>query len=329
MVEALRDRPLQLPGTRLIGASETHANLFYDQLVEALRQMFRSGCTVPDRHHHAIPVGGGRPDASLLLMPAWQQGKYLGIKLVTVFPSNGERALPTVMGTYALLDGETGTPLALIDGPALTIRRTAAASALAASYLARPDAERLLVVGTGALAPHLVEAHARVRPIRNVLVWGRDPEKAAKLAHRLDRRGLKVAATIDLAGAVRGADIVTCATLASEPLIKGEWLPLGVHLDLVGGFTPEMREADDDCISRARVFVDTREGAVREAGDITQPLASGRLTLDDIAGDLSELCRGSRAGRRYYDQITLFKSVGTALEDLAAAILLLDQIRNG
>jgi ornithine cyclodeaminase len=327
MVEALRARPAQSSAMRLIGPSEVHATLDYEQLIEALRQMFRTGCTVPVRHHHTVPVGGGREDATLLLMPAWQDGKNIGVKLVTVFPSNGEVGLPAVMGAYLLLDGETGNPRAMIDGPALTIRRTAAASALAASYLARPDAERLLMVGTGALAPHLIEAHARVRPICNVLVWGRDLEKAEKLAHRLNRRNLKVAATDDLAGAVRGAHVISCATLSKEPLIKGEWLPLGVHLDLVGGFTPEMREADDDCISRARIFVDTREGATKEAGDIVQPLANGRLSLDDIAGDLFELTRGSRAGRRYYDQITLFKSVGTALEDLAGAKLLVDLLK--
>jgi ornithine cyclodeaminase len=161
-----------------------------------------------------------------------------------------------------------------------------------------------------------------------VLVWGRNPDKAARLAHRLDRRDLRVTSTTDLAGAVRGAHIISCATLSKEPLIRGEWLPKGVHLDLVGGFTPEMREADDDCISRARVFVDTREGASKEAGDIVQPLENGRLLEGDIAGDLIELARGSRAGRRFYDQITLFKSVGTAHEDLAAAVLLVDLIRN-
>jgi ornithine cyclodeaminase len=328
VVDTLRGR-LPPPETlRLIGASEVHAALEWEQLVEALRQMFRSGCTVPIRHHHRIPVAGGSDDATLLLMPAWQAGKHIGVKIATVFPSNGERALPAVMGTYVLLDGRTGAPAALIDGPALTLRRTAAASALAASYLARPDAERLLMVGTGALAPHLIAAHAAVRPIHNVLIWGRDPAKATRLAHRLDRRDLRVTSTTDLAGAVRGAHVVTCATLSREPLIRGEWLPKGVHLDLVGGFTPEMREADDDCVSRARIFVDTREAATIEAGDIVQPLANGRLTLDDIAGDLVELARGSRAGRRYYDQITLFKSVGTALEDLAAAVLLLDLIRD-
>ena len=327
MVETLRGRPPPPEAMRLIGPDEVHAALDYEQLIEALRQMFRSGCTVPLRQHHTVPVGGGAADATLFLMPAWQAGKHIGIKLATVFPSNGERGLPAVAGSYLLLDGQTGSPKALIDGPALTLRRTAAASALAASYLARPDAERLLLVGTGALAPHLLAAHASVRPIHNVLVWGRDPAKASRLAHRLDRRDLRVTSTTDLAGAVRGAHIVTCATLAREPLILGEWLPQGVHLDLVGGFTPEMREADDDCISRARIFVDTREGATTEAGDITQPLANGRLALDDIAGDLLELCRGTRAGRRFYDQITLFKSVGTALEDLAAAALLLDLIR--
>jgi ornithine cyclodeaminase len=328
MVETLRGRAPASTGMRLISPSEVHGALDYEQLVEALRQMFRSDCTVPMRHHHTVPAGGGREDATLLLMPAWQAGRHVGVKIVTVFPSNGEQSLPAVMGAYLLLDGTTGLPIAMMDGPALTIRRTAAASALAASYLARADAERLLVVGTGALAPHLVEAHARVRPIRNVLIWGRDKDKAAKLAHRLDRRNLKVAATDDLAGAVRGAHVISCATLSKEPLIKGEWLPQGVHLDLVGGFTPEMREADDDCISRARVFVDTRAGACKEAGDIVQPLANGRLTEDDIAGDLFDLTRGSRAGRRFYDQITLFKSVGTALEDLAAAKLVVDSLRN-
>jgi alanine dehydrogenase len=215
---------------------------------------------------------------------------------------------------------------AMIDGPALTLRRTAAASALAASYLAGTDAETLLMVGTGALAPHLIAAHATTRPIRTVLIWGRDPRKAADLAGRLDRPGLSVAATTDLGGAVGAAQIVSCATLARTPLIRGEWLRPGVHLDLVGGFTPAMREADDACIAGATVFVDTREAAMAEAGDITQPLAAGILTPDGIAGDLFDLSRGSHAGRGRDDEITVFKSVGTALEDLAAAALLIDII---
>ena len=312
---------------RILGYSEVVAALDFPALVEALRQMFRAGAETPVRHHHTIPVPGGS-DGTLLLMPAWQAGRHLGVKIVTIFPDNAEQAEPSLLGAYLLLDGKTGRPLALLDAPALTARRTAAASALAASYLARPDCERLLMVGTGALASHLIEAHASVRPIVNVLVWGRNPEKAARLAQRLTRRSLKVAATTDLANAVRGAHIICCATLSEAPLIQGHWLPLGVHLDLVGGFRPEMREADDDCIRRARVFVDTRAGALKEAGDIVQPMQAGILREDDIAGDLFDLARGSRAGRRYHDQITLFKSVGTAIEDLAGARLALEHVRD-
>jgi ornithine cyclodeaminase len=311
---------------RILGPSEVIAALDFRSLVESLRQIFRSDAVMPERHHYTIPVPGSA-DGTLLLMPAWQEGRHIGVKMVTVFPDNGTVKMPSLMGAYLLLDGKTGEPLALMDGPAITARRTAAASALAASYLARPDCERLLMVGTGALAPHLIEAHACVRPIVNVLIWGRNHEKAVKLAHRLNRRNLKVTATTDLANAVRGAHIVSCATLSEAPLIEGHWLPLGAHIDLVGGFRPEMREADDECIRRARVFVDTR-GALKEAGDIVQPLQAGLLHEDDIAGDLFELARGSRAGRRFHDQITLFKSVGAAIEDLAAAQLALESSRN-
>lgn len=310
---------------RSLGYSEVVAALDFPSLIEALRQMFRAGGEMPARHHHSIPVPGGQ-DASLLIMPAWQAGQHIGVKVLTFFPDNGAREKPSLMGAYLLFDGKTGEPLMQIDASALTARRTAAASALAASYLARPDCERLLMVGTGALAAHLIEAHASVRPIVNVLVWGRDHDKAERLAYRLTRRNRRVAATTNLADAVRGAHIICCATPSTEPLIQGHWLPLGVHVDLVGGFRPEMREADDDCIRRARVFVDTRVGALAEAGDIIQPIKSGVLREDDIAGDLFELARGSRAGRRYHDQITLFKSVGMAIEDLAAARLALDNV---
>lgn len=309
---------------RIVAASDVQAALDFPALVDRLREAFRRDATAPVRHHHAIPKLG-EPDATLLLMPAWQSGRHVGIKIVTVTPGNAERSLPAVMGVYLLNDWKTGAPLALIDGPMLTLRRTAAASALAASYLARQDAERLLMVGTGALAPHLVQAHASVRPICNVLIWGRSPAKAEKLARALSRRKFKVDFTEDLEGAARGAHVISCATLSREPLIRGEWLQPGTHLDLVGGFTPEMRETDDEAIARARVFVDTRNGAGKEAGDIVQPLASGALREDDIAADLFELCRGERAGRRFYNQITLFKSVGTALEDLAAAQLVVER----
>lgn len=310
---------------RTIGGAELKTVLHYRMLIERLRQTFRAGVEVPLRHHHTVKTYGEN-DATLLLMPAWEIGRTIGIKIVTVFPDNGAKDLPAVQGSYLLLDGKTGVPQALIDGPALTKRRTAAASALAATYLAQPDAERLLVVGTGALSPELIEAYTAVLPIKHVLVWGRSLDKAQKVAARFHRPKFRIQATDDLEGAVKGANIISCATLSKEPLIKGDWLQDGQHLDLIGGFTPEMREADDACIRRARVFVDTREGACKEAGDIVQPLAAGVLTLDDVAGDLYDLTRGERAGRRFYDQITLFKSVGTALEDLCAAQLAVEMV---
>lgn len=305
---------------RILSAADVEGALDWDSLVERLRRAFRRGAEVPVRHHHEIANPGGA-DGTLLLMPAWQAGRHIGIKIVTIFPDNDSRGLPSVMGAYLLLDGKSGAPIALLDGPMLTVKRTAAASALASSYLSRPDCERLLMVGTGSLAPYLVMAHAAVRPICNVLIWGRSPDKAIRLARRLDRPDFRVAATEDLEAAVRGAHVVSCATLSNDPLIRGDWLQPGQHLDLVGAFRPDMRECDDAAVRRARVFVDTRAGALAEAGDIVQPIESGALDPADVAGDLFELTRGERAGRRYYDQITLFKSVGTALEDLAAAEL--------
>ncbi|WP_193366568.1 ornithine cyclodeaminase family protein [Pelagibius marinus] len=305
---------------RVISAAEVEAALDYPSLVERLRQAFRRDIEVPLRHHHDIEVTGGNR-ATLLLMPAWQVDRHIGVKMVTVFPDNGQRSLPAIMGIYILLDGKTGSPLALIDGPKLTVKRTAAASALAAHYLARQDAERLLMVGTGALAPELIMAHASVRPICNVLIWGRNPKKAEKLAKRMNRHDFRVDWTDDLEAAARGAHVISCATLSSEPLIHGAWLQPGTHVDLVGAFRPDMRETDDEAVRRARVFVDTRAGATKEGGDIVQAVESGALDPDDIAGDLFEITRGERSGRRFYDQITLFKSVGTAIEDLAAAQL--------
>ncbi len=308
---------------RVVSASEVEATLEVEPLVEQLRQMFRAGATVPQRHHHTVPVPGSA-DATLLLMPAWQESHYIGVKLVTVFPDNAKQDLPSVMGTYALLSARSGEPLALIDGRMLTLRRTAAASALAAKYLARQDSARLLMVGTGALAPQLILAHSRVRPIRDVVIWGRHRAKAEQLAHNLTGRRFRATAADDLETAVRGADIISCATLSREPLVKGEWLQPGQHLDLVGGFTPQMRETDDTAIERARVYVDTRAGAMKEAGDIVQPLQSGVLHENSIAGDLADLTQGRVPGRQFHNQITLFKSVGTAVEDLAAAILVFE-----
>jgi alanine dehydrogenase len=312
------------PRVAFRSADEVHGALDYPSLIEALREAFRTGGEVPVRHHHEVPRPGTDP-ATLLLMPAWQAGAVLGTKLVTIAPGNEAHGLPAVQGVYLLLDGMTCRPLALLEGAALTLRRTACASALAASYLAREDSRRLVMVGAGALARHLVRAHASVRPIERVTIWNRTPAKAVALAAALADEGLEAGATEDLKAAVEQADVVSCATMSSEPVISGAWLPEGCHLDLVGAFRPTMREADDVAIRRSRVFVDTRSGALAEAGDIVLALASGALVEGDIRADLFDLCRNAHPGRGDAEEITLFKSVGSALEDLAAARLVFER----
>lgn len=306
---------------RVVTATEIDEALSFPALVDALAVAFRADVVAPPRHHHAIPRDGA--DATVLLMPAWTgagRGGFVGVKIVSVFPDNAAKGLPSVLGTYLLMDGETGTPVAALDGTRLTLWRTAAASALAARHLARPDARRMVMVGAGALAPFLIRAHASVRPIADVTIWNRNPERASRLAADLAREGLPAAATEDLEAAVRGADLVSCATLSSAPLVRGAWLRSGAHLDLVGAFNLAMREADDDALRRACVYVDT-PAARTEGGDVALALGSGAIASADIKGDLFALCRGEASGRVRPDEITAFKSVGAALEDLAAAML--------
>ncbi len=279
------------PPIRVVSAQAVRRALDIPATVAAIRDALLSEAAAPHRHHHAIPDGAGR-ETTLILMPAWNstvtQGGYLGVKLATVAPGNAAKGLPTVIASYLLHDAATGQPLALLDGTMLTLRRTAAASALAADALARRDASRLLVVGTGALAPHLAEAHAAMRPIRRIDVWGRDPAKARATAEALAAQGLPAEPAPDLEAACRAAEIITCATTSRVPLVRGDWLRPGTHLDLVGGFTPEMREADDDAMRRARVFIDG-DAANHEAGDIVQ-------TGVHAVADLRALAKGL-AGR--------------------------------
>ena len=319
---------------KIFSAAEVDQALDDVALIDRLNALFRAGCEMPVRHHHPIraPNGPESADAMLLLMPAWSTGtgSRIGIKLVTVFPDNGKRSLPSIYGQYLLLDGETGASLALLDGTMLTKRRTACASGLASRYLSRPDSASLLMIGTGALAPHLIRVHAKVRPIERVAIWGRNAAKAESLAAELSMslptalgRKVEVRAVADRRSALADADIISCATLSRTPLVEGEGLRAGQHVDLVGAYTPEMRESDDKAVWRARVYVDTRAGALKEAGDIVLPLRNGTIDEDDLIADLYELSRGQQTGRLAGDAttITLFKSVGAALEDLAAAEL--------
>ncbi len=308
-------------------AEATRSALPFDRLIAALRERFAGGCEVPQRHVHEIvsPLGEASGDAASrrmtsLIMPAWLPGRYYGVKIVNIAPGNAKRGLPGLHGSYLLFDGRTGVPLAHIDGDQITARRTAAASALAGSYLARADARHLLLVGAGQVARLLPAAWRTVRPIDRVTVWARRPAEASALAVQLQAEGVQADVATDLAAACAEADIVSCATLATEPVVRGAWLAPGNHLDLIGSFTPAMREADDACFADARVFVDTEE-ALQKSGDLLVPLAHGVLRADDVRGTLTTLCKGVATGRKNEQERTVFKSVGTALEDLAAAVL--------
>ena len=310
---------------KIVDAATTERHLEFGALIDALRAMFIDGCEVPLRHIHQIAGRDGAPTGTVLLMPAWRAGRRFGLKTVMVFPGNGARGLPGLHSTYLLYDASTGEPLAQLDGDQITARRTAAAAALAASCLARPDARRLLVVGAGRVARLLADAMRTVRPIAEVIVWNHRREGADALAASLREDGFAAHASDDLAASVAAADIVSCATLSSAALIEGRWLAPGTHLDLIGSFTPQMREADAACFERARVFVDTSE-ALAKSGDLLGAVAEGGFTPAALQGTLSDLCAGRVEGRRDAAEITLFKAVGSALEDLAAAELVYERL---
>jgi ornithine cyclodeaminase len=293
----------------------------YRDIVEALRQGFRADIVTPVRHHHDISSA-----ATLLLMPAWSK-EWAGLKTVVFKSDNAAMGLPTVQASYLLIEQKTGATVAMMDGGEITRRRTAAASALAANYLARKHASTLTVIGAGALAPHFVAAHAAVRPITRVFLHSRTLARAEELAAGLAHQGFEVHAVTEPEQAVRQSDIVSCVTTSTTPIVKGQWLKPGTHVDLAGAFKPTMRETDSDVVASASVYVDTRDGALAEAGDLLQARSEGKFDFSRIKGDLFELCRGTVKGRASEDEITLFKSAGTAIEDLATAVMLYEKLR--
>jgi ornithine cyclodeaminase len=301
-------------------------SLTFPSLIESLRSAFAGNWTTPMRQHHGMPgfdSNGAEVENALLLMPAWTgpgAENFVGVKLVAVYPSNGQIDLPSIHGLYYLIDGNTGQPLATMDGARMTVWRTAAASALASTYLSRPESSTLTMIGTGALSPFMIRAHMAVRPITEVFLWNHNIRRAHELAQELRDQGLPVTSHPDLVTAVGKSDIVCAATLTTTPLIFGKWVKPGTHIDTVGAFTPTMRETDDELVRLASLFCDTRTGALKEGGDLAIPISQGVISSSDILADLHELTRGTHPGRTSAQEVTYFKSVGTALEDLAGAI---------
>lgn len=314
----------------VIDAATVHRLLGYTGLVAALREA----------HRHAMPdvrevfmtepgAASGGDGRGFLALPAWQAGKLLGVKLVTIFPGNPHAQPPLAVnqGLYAAFDGHDGAPRLIADGAALTLRKTAADSALGADLLARPDVATMLMIGAGALAPHVIEAFVSVRPsIRRVIVWNRTPRRAEALAASLSFAGVEIGVAEELGKALGEADIISSATPATEPLVRGALLRPGTHVDLIGGWQPGMRESDDDALRRAALFTDSR-ALCRDCGDFSSPVNAGLIGWSDIRADLFELCDGRRPGRLSPSEITLFKNAGGGHLDLFTAQYLLTCIQ--
>jgi 1-pyrroline-2-carboxylate reductase [NAD(P)H] len=304
---------------KLISAEQVHASLRYPDFVESLRGVFAAPHTMPPRQVLLLDPASGSHDAFAML-PSWND-EVICQKAFTYFPGNQPPA-KTLYSQIMLFDRKSGEPLALIDGVSVTCWRTAGISALASRLLSREDSQTLLLLGTGRLAPFLIRAHASVRPLKRILLWGRDPGKADSLRETMTGEfpAIMFEAVTDLREACGISDIVVCATGSPDILVHGEWIQPGTHTDFLGNHHADKRECDSELVTRARVFVDSRENCFREAGEILVPVSEGVFSLDQVAGELADLCCGQAPRRRNESEITLFKSVGCALGDLCGAL---------
>lgn len=300
---------------------EIEKALSYPDLIDKLQDSFAQEYEVPARLHYSYDSGIGSDNSTLLLMPAWKNEHFVGLKLITVSPYNSQKNLATIQGIYVLMDAKDGQVLAQFDAKSLTNLRTAASSALASKYLSKSDSISMLMIGTGALAPELVKAHCAVRPIKKVWIWGRDFEKAKIIARDLTLEDVEITPVENYKDHISKVDIISTATSSPTPLVFGDQLVPGQHVDLVGAFKPTWREADDKAILNSSVFVDTREGTLKESGELLIPMGKGLFRAESIKAELFELCKNEKQGRMKYEEITSFISVGYALEDLAAAEL--------
>lgn len=306
-------------------SSAVRKALPYPQLIDALAHGLQLPIEAPPRSFFTP-----NDDAScVLIMPAWKTKEVFGVKLVSVWPSNKDIGSPTVSAVYVLLSCENGMPLAVIDGTELTLRRTAAAAALAASLLARKNSQTLAMLGTGALSVPLVQAHASVMHFKNILIWGRQKNKALSVVAELKNLGIESTYSDDLSATLNKADVVAAATTATEPFIISKWLKPGTHLGLIGAFTPQMAEAEPALMSKVQIFADNRSAVLEKGGEILQAIDQGIISPSSIEGELSELASAPTRSWRNNDQaITVFKSVGFASLDLIAAELVFQSKTN-
>jgi 1-pyrroline-2-carboxylate reductase [NAD(P)H] len=306
-----------------VTAEDVSKALGYDELVTELQSVYSADGMFANRQLFDLTSLNDVQGTCMAVMPAFGPGHDITTKVFTLFPDNRDKGLATITAVILVFDSGDGTLKAVVDGTEVTARRTAAMCALASKFLSREDSETVLVCGAGVLAPHAALAHAAVRKIKNIEIWARRIEAAQETADKVrsERPDLNVSVSQNLPESCANADIVSCQTSASDPIVLGKWIAPGTHLDFVGSHDPNKRECDDEVVRNARIFVDVMETAMREAGDLLIPIANGTIQETDILGDFSDLCRGDVSGRLRDDEITVFKSTGSALADMAAAEL--------
>jgi len=299
--------------TQIIGPQDVAGKLSWTKVVQALDD----GHALPKAH-----VGDtflGADGNTLLSRSAWIQGLGFGVKSVSVFPQNAGGAVPTIQGAMLVFEDRQGVLKAIIDSALITNWKTVADSLLGAKRLARPDSRRLVVVGAGSVAKNLVLAYREIFPhINDIQIWNRTPDRARDLAAQMTAAGHPCTSTPDLAAACQTADIIACATMSREPVLLGDMIPAGCHVDLIGAFKSDMREVDDAAMVKSRVFVDSYDTTLHHIGELMMPLASGAMTENDVLADHYELGQGAK-GRISDTDVTLFKNGGGAHLDLMTA----------
>jgi ornithine cyclodeaminase len=305
----------------MFDAESVHRLLPYEELIPALLEMHEGEMPVGDGVYTDDPLGTGN---MFVTLPGWLGGRLIVVKMVGVFPANRDRDPPigSVLGAVAAFDAETGAPVFVADGEAMTHRKTAAISGLGTALLAPPKPLKLLIVGAGGLGPHVAMAHIAARPsITSLRIWNRTAPRAEALAADLRAQGIRAEASQDLDAAVAEADVISCVTMSRKPLVKGALLKPGAHVDLVGAYLPDMREADDDTMRRGTVFTCCDRGR-DEVGELTLPVATGALSWDDIRGDAFGIVQGRDTGRSSENEITVYKNIGGAHQDVFTSVIL-------
>ena len=306
---------------QMFDAETVHRLLPYEELIPALRKMHEGEMPRGDGVYTNDPAGTGN---MFVTLPGWLGGQLIVVKMVGVFPANRDRNPPigSVLGAVAAFDAETGAPVLVADGEAMTYRKTAAISGLGTALLAPPEPRELLIVGAGGLGPHVARAHLAARPsLTRVRIWNRTPFRAEALAKALNAEDIAAEAVEDLDAAVAEADVISCVTMSRKPLVKGELLKQGAHVDLVGAYLPDMREADDDTMQRGMVYTCCDRGR-DEVGELTLPVANGALRWEDIRGDAFGIVQGRDEGRASEEEITVYKNIGGAHQDVFTAVIL-------